>query len=93
MDEGKALILTKLIPAHTKKLTALWCRKDFMAMSQQFRDIRSRSRNPMDACFWCKYQFKDGDMMALACFDTRGNKVLCQDCAGELLANKPSPGG
>ena len=84
------LKLSKRVPARTKVLTALWCRRDFMEMSQQFRDIRSRARNPMDTCFWCRHKFKDGEMMALACFEGKGNKTLCQSCADELLASESS---
>ena len=57
-------------------------------MSPQFRAIRSKARNPMDTCFWCRHKFEDGELMALACFEEKkGNKVLCQDCADELLAS------
>ena len=77
--------LSRKIPARTETQTALWCRKDFLEMSQRFRDIRSKSRNPMDKCFWCKHKFEDGEMMALAYFGSNDNKTLCQGCATELL--------
>ncbi len=85
-----AITLRRLIPAHNKTITALWCKKEFMRMSQTYRDVRSRSRNPMDSCYWCKHKFDDGEMMALACFNTRGNKTLCQHCADVLLASESS---
>lgn len=53
-------------------------------MSQKFRDIRKHFRNAMNTCYWCKHPFEDGEMMALACFRRKGNKVLCQDCANLL---------
>jgi hypothetical protein len=77
--------LSKLVPARTKTVTALWCRKDFLAMSQKVRDIRSGFRDKMRKCFWCNHKFADGEMMALASFEHFGNKVLCQLCADELL--------
>ena len=82
------LTLTKRVPARMKTVVALWCRKDFMEMSQRFREIRAKSRNPLDSCFWCQHKFNDGEMMALACFEEKGNKVLCQECAAELLASE-----
>ena len=54
-------------------------------MCQRFRDVRSKSKDPGDKCFWCKHKFEDGEMMALACFGTKGNHTLCQDCADKLL--------
>jgi hypothetical protein len=80
--------LSKKIPAKIKTVKFLWCKKDFMLMSQKYRDIRSKLKNPMDTCFWCGYKFIDGDMMALAATVTQGNKTLCQSCA-ELLEEKP----
>jgi hypothetical protein len=82
------LRLTKEIPRHTKTYLADWCRKDYMEMSQTFRDIRGKSRNPMDKCFICKYPFEDGEMMAIASFQKAGNKTLCQDCADKLLSSE-----
>lgn len=78
------LRLSKRNPASTVTFTATACKADFMEMSPQFRAIRSRSRNPMDKCHWCKHAFADGEMMGLA-FTNKGNKVLCQDCARSLL--------
>jgi len=78
------LKLSRKIPSHTKTVVFTWCNKDFMAMSQEFRNIRSRSRNPMDTCFWCGHEFIDGEMMALAKPQKGTNKVLCQSCAGNM---------
>lgn len=83
-----AMKLTKRVPSRTKTLSALWCRKDFREMCDQFRAIRSDSRNPMDRCYWCKHPFENGEMMALACFEKLGNRTLCQSCADELLASE-----
>jgi hypothetical protein len=54
-------------------------------MSPTFRRIRSGRRNLMDKCYWCGHVFIDGEMMALAHFVGKANKVLCQSCADELL--------
>jgi len=77
--------LSRTIPAHRKAIKFNWCKKDFMEMSPRYRRIRSTLRDPMDACFWCKHKFIDGEMMALAQPEKGTNKVLCQACADELL--------
>jgi len=43
----------------------------------------------MDKCYWCGHPFENGEMMALACFEKKGNKVLCQGCAKKLLRGDP----
>lgn len=87
---GAPLRLSKRVPARMRTLTALWCRRDFMAMSQEFRRIRAKSKRPMDTCYWCGHAFLDGEMMGLACFKEKGNRTLCQSCADELLASAPN---
>lgn len=82
------LILTKRVPARVVMKATLWCNKNFLAMSPGYRAARAKCRSPMDSCFWCKHEFTDGEMMALACFVKKGNKVLCQDCADKLLASE-----
>lgn len=73
--------LRKRVPASSRVLEISNIKLDFMTMSQTFREIRAKSKNPMDKCHWCKEPFADGDMMALAICHTSGNKVLCQACA------------
>ena len=75
----------RTVPARTETLSATWCHKDFMEMSDKYRAARDKLRNPMDKCYWCKHPFTNGEMMALACFEKKGNKVLCQSCADDLL--------
>ena len=81
------LTLSRRVPARTRTITALWCKLDFMEMSETFRAIRGRSRNPMDKCYWCGHAFANGEMMALAAFKGK-NKTLCQTCGAELLEEK-----
>lgn len=82
-----SLKLSRRIPARTKTLVATNIKKDFMKMSQEYRDIRSRLSKPMDTCYWCNHKFKDGEMMALIFIDRSGNKILCQSCATEMESN------
>lgn len=89
MTEKKRLTLSKRVPTRTKTVTAIWCNKKYSKMSEQFRAIRARTRNPSDTCYWCRHPFENGEMVALACFEKKGNKVLCQDCADELLRGGP----
>lgn len=78
--------LTKTVPARKVTFEAIACRLDWIAMSQKFRDIRSKCRTKMDKCQWCQHSFDDGEMMALAIANS-GNKVLCRSCGEKLLAS------
>lgn len=77
--------LSRSVPSHNKVLSIEHLKRDFMPMSDSYREIRSRFRNPMTSCFWCGYKFVNGDMMALA-FCRGGNKVLCQSCCEKVEA-------
>ena len=81
------LQLSRRIPAKTKTLEFLWCKKDYMAFNEAWRAARARMGRPLDSCFWCSHDFLEGEMMATACCTKKGNKMLCQDCATELLAS------
>lgn len=77
--------LKKLVPknSQTRTLEILSIKNDWLKMSPVFRSIRGNFRNKMDRCHWCKRKFQDGDTMALA-ITPKGNKTLCQQCAGEV---------
>lgn len=80
--------LSHTLPAKIQVETALWCKTQYLEMSQQFRKIRTYATDKMDKCWWCGHVFADGEMMALACFENKGNKVLCRDCALQLKASE-----
>lgn len=82
------LTLTKRVPARTKTVTFCWIAREFRRIDDKYRAIRSKSRNPMDTCFWCRHKFVNGEMMALAARDKGSNVVLCQDCAGKMKTNQ-----
>ena len=82
------MYLSKVIPQYTKVVKFRWCKKDWLEMSQRFRDIRKTMRSPMDSCFWCKHGFEDGEMMALASPEKGLNKLLCHTCADILLESE-----
>ncbi len=82
------LTLSRRVPARTKTLRAQWCTQNFTIMSDRFRAIRAKARNKMDACHWCGDKFQNGEVMALVALEKGPNKVLCQGCAGELLASE-----
>jgi len=81
MTGGK---LSRTIQAHKKTIRLRWCKRDYLVMSQKYRDIRKRCRSPMDSCFWCGHNFIDGEMMALAAPEKGLNKILCQECADKI---------
>jgi len=76
--------LTRRVPARTETIRFDWCRKEFVEMSDCYRMIRSGCSKPMDACFWCKHKFVNGEMMALAHEASGRNRILCQDCVAKM---------
>ena len=78
--------LTKRVPAHNRTVRFRWVKQEFVRIGPSYRAIRARFRNPMDMCFWCKHQFEDGEMMALAAREKGANVVLCQSCASATNA-------
>lgn len=76
--------LEKTVPKRTKRIEFDWVARYWIPMSKWFRDRRSKSRNKMDKCFWCKKKFEDGEMMGIARRTGKGSVVLCQKCADEL---------
>ncbi len=81
--------LSRMIPARRKTVEFLWIKRDFMEMSQHYRDVRKRMKRPMDFCWWCKYKFEDGDMMGLAAISGKGNKLLCGLCVDSASEVQP----
>jgi len=85
------LKISKQIPARTIKAHTeeyLWCKKDFLLFDREFLQIRSRiGDNGPHRCHWCEHNFVIGEIMALAQPKKGKNKLLCQDCADELLQN------
>ena len=67
------------------KFTPEWINMEFLPYDEKFRTARKRARTKMDCCFKCDRRFREDEMMALASFGKKGNKVLCQRCA-EYLA-------
>uniref|UniRef100_A0A6M3LBP3 Uncharacterized protein n=1 Tax=viral metagenome TaxID=1070528 RepID=A0A6M3LBP3_9ZZZZ len=82
---NKEMKFSKRIPARTETIYFNWCRKEFLIMSPEYRKARAKMLRPMDTCFWCKYKFKDGDIMALAQPKKGLNKMLCNKCADLLI--------
>ena len=76
--------LRKAIAAHTKVVKITQAKREWVEMSDRFRLIRSKMRNPMDTCFWCGHKFDNGDKMGIALMDKGPNKVICNDCFDKL---------
>ena len=72
--------LSKTIPARKKTVKFLWIKREFMVMSQKYRDARKSMGKPLDVCWWCKHKFEDGEMMGLAAIKGKLNKILCGPC-------------
>lgn len=71
--------LARVIPTRIKSVKFLWCKRDFQRMGPEWRKTRARLK-PMNSCFWCKREFEDGEMMALACPEKGMNRLLCHAC-------------
>lgn len=80
--------LTKTIPTHIITEEFIACKKNFTIFDESFRRTRSRLRNPMDKCYWCKNSFIDGDHLAIAFRISKPNVVLCEKCTDKLLKSK-----
>lgn len=84
--------LIRRIPARTETVEFAWLRCNFTTMGPGWRRIREGHGEPKTKCFWCRYEFLDGDLMALGSTGS-GNKVLCQSCARELEAGDTAAAG
>ncbi len=76
--------ISRDVPARTETFEVIWARQEFMKMSPKFREIRAKMSYKGKRCWWCRKDFEDGDMMALVCIKTKGNKLFCQKCAAEI---------
>ena len=79
-DIEMSKFIVKQIPARTEKFEILGGKRNFMQMDQEYRAIRSKSKNPLDKCFFCRHPFEDGEMMGLIMIKGQTNKVVCQEC-------------
>lgn len=79
--------IEKYIPARTIIYKIDWCQRDFTVYNKRFREIREKLKHKMNCCFLCDVDFKDNEIISLACFidGARGNKVLCISCADKIL--------
>lgn len=76
--------LSRRVPSQVKTVHFIWCKRDFMEMSDRYREIRSKAGRKLDSCHWCKHKFKNGEMMALAQIEeSKANKLFCQSCIDE----------
>lgn len=75
--------LTRMVPAHRKTVEFRWCKHNWMTFGF-YRAARERHRMSIQtACFWCRADFKDDDVLALAQPMSGKNRLLCQSCAAE----------
>jgi hypothetical protein len=77
-------VLTKTLPARGERTsTTRFTSVGYLAkMCETWRAVRSKMRNPLDKCWWCKTPLQDGDEIHLGIREGRGgNVVLCKGCA------------
>ena len=74
--------LIRNIPARTETAEFNWCKKDFIL--RRLLLMMSSRREPPDKCWWCRSDFEEDEMLALASFKNKGvNRLICQKCAAE----------
>jgi len=73
--------LSRCIPARTKTINFIWCKRDFTRMDESFKRIRPNKTQ----CQWCTYVFEDGDLLGLAAPVKGKNIILCQVCVNDLI--------
>lgn len=79
---GAAMMrLSKMIPSRREVVEFDAIKTDFSHYTEGWRLARSRAKDPLDKCGWCKEPFKDGDTIALGFRVGHKNMVLCQTCA------------
>lgn len=83
------LQLSKIIPAHTVTIQFYSVSIDWATMGPKWRSARSGLKSMLDSCFWCRHKFEDGEKMTLG-FSTKGNKMLCRNCADSMQATQRS---
>ena len=81
-DQPRTIV--RRIPARTETLTVLWCSPKFSTFDQSWRAVRAQMSNPLDTCYWCERKFNDGEIIGIASFKGKGNKVLCTGCADKI---------
>jgi len=57
----------------------------FAVYSENFEIIRATHRYKANSCIKCDRKFKMGETIGLASFKNIGNKVMCEDCAKEIM--------
>lgn len=65
----------------TKTYEFDWIKNDFMIMDKKYREIRTRAED--HKCWFCGYEFYDGEMMNLGCIKGLGNRLMCDKCCME----------
>jgi len=58
--------------------------KPYSRYTKQWRRIRAEMEKKLDACWLCHKNFEDNEAIYLM-ITSKGNKVLCTDCAKDLL--------
>jgi hypothetical protein len=85
VEEGQMMKLSKHIPRHVKSMKFTWVKRDFLVYGESFREARNGMKD-IRSCFWCKKEFDDGEMMALAGREHGVNVLLCHKCVDKMEA-------
>ena len=84
--------LNKRLPTGTRSEAFLRIAHNYSRFNDVWRRTRSRMRDPMDKCWWCKRKFIENEPIALGIRSKGKNVVLCRvcvcQCAQEALGDE-----
>lgn len=87
----KPMLITEVITRHYEPV---WCRRDFIVMSPEFKKIREGLSKSFNRCFGCDRPFQigatpeEGEIMHIVHFNGKGNELVCTDCLNKLFGEK-----
>ncbi len=76
----------EITKTRTSTYKFLWVALDKFHYTKEFRKIRDRAKYKASSCFKCNHKFSDNEIMSLAAFVKKPNRMLCHDCAVEVKA-------
>ena len=80
--------LSRTIPAHKKTVQFREIARKPIILTQEWKDIRSKYKNPLCSCFWCGHYFEIGEGFYLAFRERGRNVVLCAGCKQEAMGKE-----
>lgn len=74
----------EIIKTRTSTYKFVWVAVDKAHYTKEFRRIRARAKYKASGCFKCNHKFVDNEIMSIAAFVNKPNRMLCHKCAAEV---------